>query len=171
MFGKTCEDRKTYTTMCDVVQDFWDGMNAAELALQRPPLPKLNVEPGEGDEPAQSKAKKGDKGKAAPQGMALQLRSGTMSTDVDDASFRDRGFQVDAVISQRGSGGEPAKRLTITHIVGQDVTVKSIVGQGGAKTLKRCQIVDCYELADTTVTTPKAALRMVWVMGQAHGLG
>ena len=160
--------------MCDVVKDFWNGMNAAELALGRPQLPKLNVEPGEGGESAPAAKAQGrsgrDKGKGASTGMSLQLRSGTMSTDVDDSSFLERGFKVDAVIVKMKSADEEANKLIITSIVGQDVNVKSIVGQGEATTMKRCQVVDCYTLADTTVRT-KAARRVVWVMGQAHGLG
>ena len=169
MLGKTCEDRKTYTSMCDVVADFWCGMNAAEVALGRPELPKLKVEPGEGDETQQPKAKPKAKGKAAPSGQSLQLRSGTISTDVDDASFLERGFKVDAVIErlrERGSD-EPSVKLIIKSVgkdgepAGQDVTVKVVGKDDEPTTMKRCQIVDCYTVVDTTVKTKAARFRVV----------
>ena len=164
MLGKVCEDRKTYTSMCDVVQDFWDGINGAELALGRPQLPKLKVEPGEGDDSGAAPKARVRKA-AASQGPSLQLRSGTMSTDVDDASFLERGFKADAVIEQsskkgKGEGHEPTAKFRITSIVGQDVTVKSIVGQDAATTMKRCQIVDCYTVVDTSAKAKAARFRV-----------
>ena len=63
-----CEGRKTYTNMCDIVDDFWNGMNTDELDSGRPSLPKLCVAPGVGDDtdkPVPRAKNKADKG--APQ--------------------------------------------------------------------------------------------------------
>ena len=152
--------------MCDVVQDFWDGINAAELALGRPQLPKLKVEPGEGDDSGDAPKARGRSKAAASQGQSLQLRSGTMSTDVDDASFLERGFKVDAAIEQsskkgKGAEHEPTAKFRIASIVGQDVTVKSIVGQDAATTMKRCQIVDCYTVVGTSTKAKAARCRVM----------
>ena len=97
-----------------------------------------------------------------------------MSTDVGDASFLELGFKVDAVISKKGSD-EPSNRLQIKSIEGQDVTVKSTVGQDSTTTMKRCQIVDRYIVVDTTAKTKAARLMVILlVLGCrviAHGWG
>ena len=151
--------------MCDVVQDFWDGINGAELALGRPQPPKLTVEPGEGDDSGAAPKARGRSKAAASQGHSLQLRSGTMSTDVDDASFLERGFKADAVIVSSSKGRderhEPTAKFRIMSIVGQDVTVKSIVGQDAATTMKRCQIVDCYTVVGTSTKAKAARFRFM----------
>ena len=108
--------------------------------------------------------------------QSLQLRTGAMSTDVGDASFLELGFKVDAVISKKGSD-EPSDMLQIKSIEGQGVTVKSTVGQDNTTTMKRCQIVDRYIVADTTDKSKAARLRVILlglgcrVMAQGLGWG
>ena len=50
MLGNVCDGRKAYTSMCDIVNDFWNGMNADELDIGRAALPTLSVAPCVGDD-------------------------------------------------------------------------------------------------------------------------
>ena len=130
--------------MVDVVKDFWDGMNSDETSSGRCNLPKLNVEPGVGDETDAADAKKV---KPAATRVTAPFQACSMaSTDVDGQTFEDRGFLVGKIICQKHLPEDPDEhnKYEIVKMDGQDVTIKTM--KGDEKTLKRCEITDGYEV-------------------------
>ena len=104
MLGKVCEGRKTYTSMCDIVDDFWKGMNDDEIGMGRSSLPKLSVEPGVGDDKPVAKKASGKKDKE--KASSFQMRSTSIySTEVDDETFSEAGFTVGVQISMTKKRG------------------------------------------------------------------
>ena len=162
--GKVVNGRKAYTSMVDVVKDFWDGMNSDETSSGRCNLPKLDVKPGVGDETDAADAKKVNPAAQATRVTASFQARSMASTDIDGQTFEDMGFLVGKIIRQKCKQDDPddPNKYEIVKMDDQDVTIKTMTGD--EKTLKRCEIADVYEVAGNADVI-QAALRCLVRVG------
>ncbi|CAK0838823.1 unnamed protein product, partial [Prorocentrum cordatum] len=141
--GKTCEGRKQYTSMVDVVADFWEAMNADELHVRNVPLLRLDNETGVGDDEVDTRAPK--KAKLAPPSKALGMAPVSLSGcgDVDPLTFQAKGFEVCATIAAVDKRRDTeVTSYVITAIDDQTVHVRG--SSGDVIMLKISEVLDGY---------------------------